>query len=193
MSFCHFLPISHKETRIKSAQSLLLWNFFTWKIHCVKSVQIRSFFWSVFSCIQSEYRKIPTRKSSSFGLFSHSDINNIVLVSSLFSFFANFRTGIDLIKLTKIMTYSKLFRTLIWRLLCYCITSILLPTGTKTSSLTVVWACSIFQVSAGFHIGGVFVNYKSSYRRCSIKNMFLNILQQSKENTCVGVPFLIKL
>ena len=26
--------------------------------HCVKSVQIRSFFWSAFSCIQSEYRKI---------------------------------------------------------------------------------------------------------------------------------------
>ena len=23
--------------------------------HCVKSVQIRSFFWSVFSCIQTEY------------------------------------------------------------------------------------------------------------------------------------------
>ena len=26
-------------------------------IHCVKSVQIRSFFWSVFSCIRTEYRK----------------------------------------------------------------------------------------------------------------------------------------
>ena len=26
--------------------------------HCVKNVQIRSFFWSVFFCIQSEYRKI---------------------------------------------------------------------------------------------------------------------------------------
>ena len=39
---------------------------------CVKSVQIRSFFWSVFSCIQSEYRKIPTRKNCVFGLFSRS-------------------------------------------------------------------------------------------------------------------------
>ena len=28
----------------------------------VKSVQIRIFFWSVFSCIQSKYRKIKTRK-----------------------------------------------------------------------------------------------------------------------------------
>ena len=38
--------------------------------HCVKSFHIRSFFWSIFSCIQSEYRKIRTRKNSVFGLFS---------------------------------------------------------------------------------------------------------------------------
>ena len=53
-------------------------------IHCVKSAQIRSFFWSVFSSIrtkygdlrrfiQSEYRKIRTRKTSVFGHFSRSD------------------------------------------------------------------------------------------------------------------------
>ena len=40
--------------------------------HCVKSVQIWSFFWSVFSCIQGEYRKIRTRKNSVFGHFSRS-------------------------------------------------------------------------------------------------------------------------
>ena len=47
---------------------------------CVKSVQIRSFSWSVFSCIyfvnlhiQSEYRKIWTRKNSVSGHFSRSD------------------------------------------------------------------------------------------------------------------------
>ena len=28
------------------------------ELHCVKSVQIRSFFWSVFSCIWTEYREI---------------------------------------------------------------------------------------------------------------------------------------
>ena len=28
---------------------------FAGNIHCVKSVQIRSFFWSVFSCIRTEY------------------------------------------------------------------------------------------------------------------------------------------
>ena len=38
----------------------------------MKSVQIQSYFWSVFSCIQSEYRKIRTRNNSVFGHFSHS-------------------------------------------------------------------------------------------------------------------------
>ena len=40
--------------------------------HCVKSVQIRSFFWSAFSCIRSKYKKIWTRKYSVFGHFSRS-------------------------------------------------------------------------------------------------------------------------
>ena len=39
---------------------------------CLKSVQIRSYFWSVFSCIQSEYREIRTRNNSVFGHFSRS-------------------------------------------------------------------------------------------------------------------------
>ena len=55
-------------------------------IHYVKSVQIRSFFWSVFSCIRTEYGlntdspcsvecgKIRTRKNSVFWHFSRSDI-----------------------------------------------------------------------------------------------------------------------
>ena len=38
--------------------------------HCVKRVQIRSFFQSVFSRIQSKYRIIRTRKNSVFGVFS---------------------------------------------------------------------------------------------------------------------------
>ena len=54
-------------------------------LHCVKSVQIQIFFWSAFSCIrteygdffvnlriQSEYRKIRTRKKSVCGHFSRS-------------------------------------------------------------------------------------------------------------------------
>ena len=38
--------------------------------HYVKSVQMRSFFWSAFSRIQFEYWKIRTIKTSVFGHFS---------------------------------------------------------------------------------------------------------------------------
>ena len=38
--------------------------------HFAKTVQIRSFFWSVFPRIQSKYGKIQTRNNSVFGLFS---------------------------------------------------------------------------------------------------------------------------
>ena len=39
--------------------------------HSVKRFQIRSLFWSVFSYILTELRKIRTRKNSVFGHFSH--------------------------------------------------------------------------------------------------------------------------
>ena len=39
----------------------------------VKSVQIRIYFWSVFSCIPTEYRKIRIRNNSVFGHFSRND------------------------------------------------------------------------------------------------------------------------
>ena len=41
-------------------------------LHCVKSVQIRSFFRSFFCCIQTEYRNIRTIKKSVYGHFSRS-------------------------------------------------------------------------------------------------------------------------
>ena len=40
--------------------------------HCVKSVQIQSYFWSIFFCIRTEYRKIPTRNNYVFRHFSRS-------------------------------------------------------------------------------------------------------------------------
>ena len=55
-------------------------------IHCVKSVQIRSFFWSVFSRIQPECGKIRTRKNSIFGHFSHSDSIAVNYLTSIFTF-----------------------------------------------------------------------------------------------------------
>ena len=39
-------------------------------LHCVKSVDMRSYFWSVFSSIQSKHRKIRTRNNSVFENFS---------------------------------------------------------------------------------------------------------------------------
>ena len=41
------------------------------QIYCVNSVQIRIFFWSIFSHIRTEYGKIRTRKNSVLGHFSH--------------------------------------------------------------------------------------------------------------------------
>ena len=40
-------------------------------MHCVKSVQLQSFFWSLFSCIRTvtEYRKIRTKKTPSLDTF----------------------------------------------------------------------------------------------------------------------------
>ena len=43
--------------------------------HYVKSIQIRSYFWSVFSCIRTKYRKIRTRNKSVFGHFSCSELD----------------------------------------------------------------------------------------------------------------------
>ena len=40
----------------------------------MKSVRIRSFLWSIFSCNRTKNRKIRTRKNSVFGHFSCSDI-----------------------------------------------------------------------------------------------------------------------
>ena len=42
--------VRSKKTHTKAKKSL--------SVHCVKSVQIRSFFWSVFSCIWTEYGEI---------------------------------------------------------------------------------------------------------------------------------------
>ena len=62
----NFLSTHHK-TLVKKGfyfkfQSLIFFNIFqfsetmkSWTTHCVKSVQIRSYFWSLFSCIRTEY------------------------------------------------------------------------------------------------------------------------------------------
>ena len=55
---------------------LIILKFFCAFFHCyhhwhgMKCVQIRSYFWSIFFCIQSEYRKIRTWSNSVFVHFS---------------------------------------------------------------------------------------------------------------------------
>ena len=57
----------------------------------MKSVQIKSFFWSVFSCIRNEYRRIRTRRHSIFRHFSRSDNIEINNASNLLrDFFSDF-------------------------------------------------------------------------------------------------------
>ena len=41
--------------------------------HCVKSVQIRSFFWSVFSCIQTQYRDLRSKSPYSVRIQENAD------------------------------------------------------------------------------------------------------------------------
>ena len=36
-------------------------------MHCLKSVQIRSYFWSVFSCIQTEYGEVLSPNAGKYG------------------------------------------------------------------------------------------------------------------------------
>ena len=82
--------VNYKATNYNNARIFsLLNNSFQSRMHCVKSVQIRSFFWSVFSLIRTEYgeilriqsecRKIWTRKNSVFGHF-HAVMNFAIRV-----------------------------------------------------------------------------------------------------------------
>ena len=62
----------------KNLDGRALSKYITEEYHSVKSVQIRSFFWSVFSRIRTETEKIGTRKNSIFGHFSRSVSNRAI-------------------------------------------------------------------------------------------------------------------
>ena len=49
-----------------------LYNF-DWNIHCVENVQIRSYFWSVFSCIRNEYGDLLRKSPYSFQIQENTD------------------------------------------------------------------------------------------------------------------------
>ena len=82
--FCHQILISFLNIKIKYHVPRILhktifinilrkYSWLIWNRHCVKIIQIRSFFWSVFSRIRTEYRKIWIRKNSLYGYFPHSE------------------------------------------------------------------------------------------------------------------------
>ena len=60
-----------------SFASTLSCTLYSWflkrKIHCVKSVQIRSFFWSVFSCLRTEYRDLRSKSPYSVRIQENTD------------------------------------------------------------------------------------------------------------------------
>ena len=62
------VPMKRVEKTWNSYSWKSYWNEYRYISHCVKSVQIRSFVWSVFSRIHG---KIRTRKNSVFGHNSH--------------------------------------------------------------------------------------------------------------------------
>ena len=43
------------------------------QIHCVESVQIRSFFWSVFPCIRTKYRDLQSKYAYSVRIQENTD------------------------------------------------------------------------------------------------------------------------
>ena len=45
-------------------------------LHCVKSVFIQSFFWSVFSCIRTEYQHLPSGSPYSVRMRENTDQKN---------------------------------------------------------------------------------------------------------------------
>ena len=93
--FLHIFTIANELTGFSISRLANMEDFF--KRHCVKSVQIRIYFWSVFSCIwteygeiwslriQSEYRKTRTRNNSVFGNFSRSEGVHLTLPPHVFS------------------------------------------------------------------------------------------------------------
>ena len=53
--------------------------------YCAISVQMQSYFWSVFSCIQSKFRKIRTRNNSALGHFSRRNHEMIIYNKTLYN------------------------------------------------------------------------------------------------------------
>ena len=80
---------------VTSTSSIYMFYMSPLSYHALKCPKIRSFFWSVFSCIRTECRKIRTRKNSIFGHFSSSD--DYLLYSKVRQYFI--RMGFDIFRI----------------------------------------------------------------------------------------------
>ena len=60
----------HKCTKYKMCLSMYIYSNIN---HCVKSVQIRSFFWPVFSYIRTEYRDLRSKSPYSIRIQENSE------------------------------------------------------------------------------------------------------------------------
>ena len=74
MTFAKFLGTSFLQNVSGRLHLLKLYYFTEYLFPLCKKYRKKEFFWSVFSCIQSEYRKMRTTKISVFGRFSHSEL-----------------------------------------------------------------------------------------------------------------------
>ena len=96
-----------------------------------KSVQIRSFLWFIFSCIQSKYKKIRTRKNSVFGHFSCSGI------------FPINQFGLSITKCSKIfLTYSQRDKLRNCTSVDDCDKQVSIPYGCTIIVLWIYYGCS---------------------------------------------------
>ena len=85
-------------------------------MHCKKSIQIRTFYWSIFYRIRTECGKIRTRKNSVFGHFSCSDVSHLNLFSISF-LLCNQRGTQDPPKMSKMESFETT-ETKIHKLFC---------------------------------------------------------------------------
>ena len=70
-SKCYYLLLDRNKRHVLAEKMKKKETNFRYE-HCVKSVQIRRYFWFMFSYIRTEYRKIRTRNNVVFGHFSRS-------------------------------------------------------------------------------------------------------------------------
>ena len=63
--------------------SVLLPIYYRFQTQCLKIVQMRSFFWSVSLCIQSQYRKIRTKKTPSLDTFRAVTVYGEIMIKQL--------------------------------------------------------------------------------------------------------------